>query len=110
MPYLTDDELKDGTSSTIAGGETRKLVPLRYEPFQTKKGKTMPKHILKDIDSNQELEVVGYAFRDAIKTFNDKLVPSESVLKVECLDNGTAYPDFKLELIGKVEGSEVIPF
>ena len=96
MAYLDNEQMKDGTSGSISGGETKNVVPLRYSPFLTKKGKKMPKHILRDNDNGEELEIVGYAFHDSIKSLNDKIVPGETVLKVECLDNGTLYPDFNI--------------
>lgn len=98
MSYLNKEEMQHGGNAieTIKPGDNARVVLTSYEPFQfgAAKDKTMPKHLGYDNDSGTAYEFVGYAFHDAIKPINDVIVPGETVLEVQCLDNGTKYPDY----------------
>jgi hypothetical protein len=109
MAYLTDDQLKDGSSEqkTVALGKTANVVLTEYAPFQygPAKDKTMPKHLGKDADTGEEYEFVGFAFHDAVKGLNDAITPGITVVRVSCLDNGTKYPDYELSVVTGVAGA-----
>lgn len=103
MGYLSSEEVSEflnGNGKEMKAGNTYKLIPLRYEPFfyGPLKDKKMPKHILMNVETNEEVEGVGFKFHDAIGLLNDAIVPEVTVLDVQCLDNGTKYPDFLIEV------------
>ena len=116
MAYLNEEQLKDGSvaNNTIAPGDTANVVLTEYAPFQSKKGTTIPKHKGKDADTGVEYEFVGFKFHDAVKQLNDAIVPGVTVVRVECLDNGTIYSDYELSVVVGAVAKEVakdeIPF
>lgn len=124
MSYLNAEQLAHGTTliSTVAPGKTANVVLTEYAPFNygPTKEKTMPKHIGMDADTGTEYEFVGFAFHDAVKQLNDAIEPGVTVVKVECLDNGTKYPDYALSVVTgtekkskkplKDEDGEEVPF
>lgn len=116
MAYLTPEQVNEGRNDgTLAPGSSANVVVMEYAPFTSKKGKTIPKHIVKDAESGTVYELVGYAFHDAIGQLNqDAIIPEQTVLHVKCLDNGTQYPDFEVTLVGAAQATadsgEKIPF
>lgn len=97
MGYLNEEQMKDGSqSSTVEAGETARVVLTAYEPFQSKKGNTIPKHLGYDNDTLAGYEFVGFKFHEAVKEINDSITPGETVIEVQCLDNSTAYPDYAI--------------
>lgn len=98
MGYLTEEQKKDGSGmgDTVAVGESARVVLTEYAPFQTKKGKTMPKHLGFDNNTGARYEFTGYAFHEAVKELSDSITPNVTVLDVQCLDNSTQWPDYSL--------------
>ena len=103
MSYLNPDQMNDGNSQlkTILPDQAANIVLVSYDPFKygANKDKTMPKHLAKNADTGEDLEFVGLAFHEAIKPFNEQIIPQVSVLHVECLNNGTKYPDYSIKMV-----------
>jgi len=111
MSYLTNEQMLDGsTDNTIKPGSSANVVLVSYEPFTSKKGKTIPKHIAKDADTGATYELVGYAVHDCLKQLNDSIVPEQTVVNIKCIDNGSAYPDFEATIVGVPAKEESKPF
>jgi hypothetical protein len=95
-------------NGTVAPGTKANVVLVSYEPFQSKSGKTIPKHKGKDADTGAEYEFVGFKFHDAFKgllpagatqeEIDRLIVPEITVVEVECLENGSQYPDYVLSI------------
>jgi len=108
MSYLTPDQLNDGNSDrTLLPGTTANVVLTEYTPFNfgQNKDKVMPQHKGKNADSGEELTFTGFAFHEAVKGLNDAIVPGNTVIRVECLDNGTKYPDYSLSIVTGAAGA-----
>lgn len=103
-----------GNSATLEPGQKAKVVITRYEPFfyGENKDKKMPKYLAVNADTNQPLEFVGFRFHDEIKKINDMIEPTVTVLDVECVDNGTKYPDYAIGIVagGKAAREDESPF
>lgn len=108
MALLSQEELAIGNNeggNTLAPGSTANIVITSFAPFKfgPTKEKTMPKYIAKDADTGADYEFVGFKFHDAIKPLNDNIVAEATVIRVECLDNGTKYPDYQLTVVAGAE-------
>lgn len=100
MPLLTPEQMNDGNNSnTIEVGKSANVVINSYEPFQSKKGKTIPKYIATDADTGAKYELVGYSIHDCLKQLNDDITADQTVVQVKVLDNGTAYPDYEATIV-----------
>jgi hypothetical protein len=113
MGYINQDQaLKDGNTevSTVAPGTVAKVILTEYAPFQygPMKDKTMPKHLGKDADTGAEYEFVGFKFHDAWKeaTANLDFEPGVTVFQVECLENGSKYPDYAIKIVSATKVKE----
>lgn len=109
MAYMTEAQCAEGSNTGLKAG-TYKLIPLRYESFVSKNGKTIPKHICAFADSEDTIEIVGFKFHDEIKKLNESIVPEVTVLEVQVLDNGTQYPDYEVKIIAGSKPPEAVPF
>lgn len=106
MGYANQEQaLKDGNTevSTVAPGSTANVILTEYAPFQygPMKDKTMPKHLGKDADTGTDYEFVGFKFHDAWKAATAQLdfEPGVTVFQVECLENGSKYPDYAIKVV-----------
>jgi hypothetical protein len=102
MGYLTEEQKKEFNNSiTLKPGEKANVVFKSYEPFMygPSKDKKMPKHIVINADTNTEMEFVGFKFHDALTEISDDIVESVTIVEVECIDNGTAYPDYEMKIM-----------
>lgn len=109
MSLLSTEEVNEsfGGSATLEPGQKAKVIITRYEPFfyGENKDKKMPKYLAVNAESNEPLEFVGFRFHEEIKSINDRIEPAVTVLDVECVDNGTKYPDYAISVAegGKAE-------
>lgn len=104
MAMLTPEQMQDGQNDgMLKPGQNANVVLVAYEPFQSKKGRTIPKYVCKDADSGARYEIVGYGFHEIVKELNDSIVPEQTVLHVKCLDNGSAFPDFEATIVTGTE-------
>lgn len=117
MGYHNQDQaMKDGGNAvtTVNPGTTANVVLTEYAPFNygPTKEKTMPKHLGKDADTGAEYEFVGFKFHDAWKeaTATSDFEPGVTVFQVECLENGTKYPDYALRIVSATKVKEEAPF
>lgn len=114
MAYLTPEQMQeDEVKSDIRemkAGETMNVVLTEYAPFQygENKEKTMKKHLGFNADTNEKMQFVGFAFHDEVKRLSDQIEPGVTVLKVECLDSGSKYPDFALSIVSGGKPSDDI--
>ena len=103
MALLTPEQMQDDTldKKTLSPGETANIVITKYDPFMygPNKDKEMKKYLARNADTGAELEFVGFAFHDCVKELNDSLNFDETVIKVECIDNSSKYPDFKFTVV-----------
>lgn len=107
MSYLTNEQMQDGQqSNTLDAGTEARVVLTGYEPFQSKKGNTIPKHLGFDNVTGARYEFVGFKFHEAVKELNDSIVPNVTVLDVQCLDNGTQYPDYEVNVTSDKANAE----
>jgi hypothetical protein len=105
MSYLTPEQMADGSALTLLAGQKAEVIMMAYEPFQTKSGVKMPKHIAVNAKTNAKMEFVGFKFHNAIKPFNEQ-IEAETVVEVSCIENGTDYPDYHIKIASKATGGD----
>ena len=117
MALLSPEEMNEsfGVSSiTLEPSQKAKVIITSYEPFfyGENKDKKMPKYLAVNAETNAPLEFVGFKFHEEVKAFNDQINPTVTVLDVECVDNGTKYFDYKIEIAdgSPVKAAEANPF
>jgi hypothetical protein len=105
MSYLTPEQMADGSALTLLAGQKAEVIMMAYDPFPTKSGTKMPKHIAVNAKTQAKMEFVGYKFHNAIKPFNDQ-IEADTVLEVTCIENGTDYPDYSIKVVPKSTGGD----
>jgi hypothetical protein len=104
MSYLTPEQKQMGSNlkaNTLAAGEVANVVLTAFAPFDYVKDgvtKTMLKHLGTNADTGETYEFFGFSFHEAVAKISDDIVEGVTVLKVECLDNGTKYPDYAISI------------
>jgi len=111
MGFLTEEQKKEfNNSATLNPGEKASIVFKSYEPFMygPSKDKKMPKYITVNANTGKSLEFVGFKFHEAFTAISDDVAESVTIVDVECVDNGTPYPDYEMKIVaGKAEDEEV---